>query len=132
MNIRTVVKTGKPVSSRSITSLLLKPMDRPEKKGVVLLHTYVAGFRYYEGEEVWFRLKEGDTLRLIREPKNPYDYDAVQIFWGRDKIGYIPRAETSMVAQLLDKGVTLSSRIISLSNENPSEKRVGIVVEMAV
>ena len=42
----------------------------------------VAGFQYHDGETVWPRLSEGDSLRLLREPGNPYDGQAVAVYWG--------------------------------------------------
>jgi hypothetical protein len=37
------------------------------------------------------RLRPGDRLRLVREPDNPHDPDAVAVYSGTMHIGYIPR-----------------------------------------
>ncbi len=110
----------------------LKAKAVQDQKNVLLLESDVAGFQYYEGEKVKRRMNEGSVLRLVREPKNPYDYDAVQIFWGREKIGYIPRSDNSVIAQLMDRGVSLNARIKRLGGKENLGSQVGVAVEMVV
>ena len=44
------------------------------------------------------RLRSGDRLRLVREPGNPHDPDAVAVYSGTTHIGYIPRGINRDVA----------------------------------
>jgi len=98
---------------------------------IVLLDTVVAGFQYHRGERVWRTLSIGDPLQLIREPGNAYDSRAVEVFRGRDKLGYIPRADNSAIAQLLDRGTALSARITGLKKSPDPWERVAIRIELA-
>ena len=50
----------------------------------------VAGYRHYHGElwEAW--LQEGSRLELIREIENPYDVNAISVFWETERLAYVP------------------------------------------
>jgi len=90
----------------------------------------VAGFWHYQGDTVWPQLELQDELRLVREPDNPHDGNAVEIYWHRHKLGYLPRRENKVVAGLLDQGIALSARITKLrETENPWD-RVRLSVEL--
>jgi hypothetical protein len=83
----------------------------------------VAGFQYHEGDRVWARLCVGDALELVREPENRFDEWAVSVEWNGRKLGYVPRDENAAVAQMLDRGETLTARITELTaSENPWER----------
>lgn len=83
----------------------------------------VAGFQYHCGEALWAWLCPGQTLDLRRERDNPYDKDAVRVEWLGDKLGYVPRDENHVVAQLLDRGEKLSARVTALDDSaNPRER----------
>jgi hypothetical protein len=47
------------------------------------------------------RLRPGDRLRLVREPENPHDSDAVAVYSGTMHIGYIPRGVNRDVADAI-------------------------------
>lgn len=113
---------------------LIFPTTKPteKKRNVMLLDSSVAGFRYYNGEEVWKRLEPGRALDLKREPDNPYDYDAVEVYHENEKIGYIPRSDSMIIAQLMDRGVDVRAKISRIrDNENPN-RRIGVAVELTV
>ncbi|MBO6011040.1 MAG: HIRAN domain-containing protein [Oscillospiraceae bacterium] len=79
-----------------------------------LLTTTVAGTEYCDPEAAG-AVKAGDALTLAREPENPFDRFAVRID-GADgeKLGYVPRALNPDVAALLDSGVKLKCRAVSV------------------
>jgi hypothetical protein len=100
------------------------------RHNILLLDSVIAGFQYYEGEKIWQNLKPEQPLRLVREPQNPYDDKAIEVYWKNYKLGYIPRVDNSVIAQLMDRKVVLKARISWLKqNEDPWE-RVGVKVEM--
>ncbi len=82
-----------------------------DPKNILLLKSNVAGFRYYRGESVWAKIKPGDPVILKREPRNPYDRKAIALYWYDHKLGYIPRIENSVIANLLDQGASLTAFI---------------------
>lgn len=90
----------------------------------------VAGFWHYDGETVWPQLELQDELRLVREPDNPHDGNAVEIYWHRHKLGYLPRRENKVVAGLLDQGIALSARITKLRETENPWGRIKVSVEI--
>lgn len=73
----------------------------------------------------------GDELTLAREADNPHDSNAVAIYRGNAKLGYIPRAENSAVAQMMDRGECLSAWIDGLMEDDDPWKRVRITISFA-
>ncbi len=86
----------------------------PFEKDLFLMGVTVAGTSYVKNiGELYDALDEGDTVRLVREPDNPYDEYAIRIDAMDDedipegasvKLGYIPRAYNKVVARLMDAG----------------------------
>jgi len=88
---------------------------------IVVQRSPLAGFRHYEGAEVWRAMKPGDRLQLVREPDNPYDANAVRVEWRGAKLGYVPRRDNAAVARQLDRGAALEARVAGLrENRNRS------------
>lgn len=59
----------------------------------LILSFFIAGFQYYDGALVLSRLKSGESgLALVPEPDNPHDPDAVAIYFGSHKMGFVPGA----------------------------------------
>ena len=56
----------------------------------VLLSFHIAGFQYADGALVLGDLKAGDKLTLCAERDNPHDPEAVAIYYGKTKLGYVP------------------------------------------
>ncbi|MBV8031459.1 MAG: HIRAN domain-containing protein [Betaproteobacteria bacterium] len=83
----------------------------------------LAGFRYHEAAIVWAELRLGDTLQLAREPDNPYDGQAVSVWWRGRKLGYVPRRQNAALAWALDRGASLHARISRLTDHpNPARR----------
>ena len=68
------------------------------------LSFHVAGFSHWYGYEVMHKLQPGAKLHMVPEPDNPYDPCAVALYKGKTKIGFVPRACNSTLAQLLHFG----------------------------
>ena len=106
--------------------------DAPDGKGPVrellIQESPVAGFQYHDGEAVWSRLAVGDSLRLRREPENPYDRQAVAVYRDDSKLGYVPRADNTAVSQMMDRGERLDARIEHLRESRNPWSRVGISI----
>ena len=87
------------------------PSQPAARRGILLLETTVAGYRFYEGERVWEKLRQGDALELRREPSNPHDHRAIALYWNGAKLGYIPRVDNTVLANFLDNGFGLEAGI---------------------
>jgi hypothetical protein len=79
----------------------------------------VVGSHYYDCHVVLSRLRVGDRLQLRRQPANPYDSRAVEVFCHSHKLGYVPRLDNAAVASLLDRAHALRVEIIGI--DDPSE-----------
>jgi HIRAN domain len=99
------------------------------RKRVFLQHSLLAGFQYYEAGQLWHRLRPGALLELRRNPDNPVDGKAVEVYWRGHKLGHLPRTDNAIVSRLLDRGMKLRAKIQALrASENPWE-RVQVRVE---
>ncbi|HOP86549.1 MAG TPA: HIRAN domain-containing protein [Syntrophorhabdaceae bacterium] len=123
---------------KSIFSLPFFTFFLPLKKGteksknILLIETVVAGIRYYDAERIWNSLHVGESLLLKREPHNPYDERAIEVYRGNDKLGYIPRKDNGVISQVLDRNEKLVTHIFWLKKDTDPWNRIGIRVYMEV
>lgn len=64
-----------------------------------------ARFRPIEAREALADLGQGDEVLLIRDPSNPYDANAVQVWTSNEVhfIGFVAKAEAAEIAATLDE-----------------------------
>ena len=74
---------------------------------------YVSGFQRYDGADVLGKLKVGQKLKMVGEPDNPYDPNAIELYYKGAKLGYVPRDDNGMPGMLLyfGHGNVLEARI---------------------
>jgi hypothetical protein len=97
-------------------------------RAILLQHSRLAGFQYHEAGSIWPWLRIGDTLELVREPRNRHDGNAVRVDWESVTLGYVARVENHAVAQLLDRDATLTARITGLAESPDPWQRVRFAV----
>lgn len=56
------------------------------------------------------RLRANQPLTLKREPDNPKHSNAIAIFWGNHKLGWVPRQLADEIAPYMDADVTVICR----------------------
>ena len=97
-----------------------------------ILDCHIAGFTYYDGLEVIDQLTLGAMVTLKAEPENPYDPDAVAVYFGETKLGYIPRIKNNALSQLLyfGYGDIIEARISSRNLEAIPEVQFRIVIKL--
>jgi hypothetical protein len=97
-----------------------------------ILDCHIAGFTYYDGLEVIDQLTLGAVVSLKSEPENPHDPDAIAVYFGETKLGYVPRAKSSELSQLLyfGYGDIVEARINSRNLEAPPEGQFRIVIKL--
>lgn len=101
-----------------------------DKQAIELQHSPVAGFQYHQGESIWSLLTPGAPLGLVREPNNQYDPRAVRIEFDGIKIGYVPRAENSTIAHLMDSGRHVSALISSVRESSNPWDRIEVLLSL--
>ncbi len=91
----------------------------------ILVQTcFVAGFEHHHGKRAFSSMKVGDLLRLVREPHNVHDENAVRVEWRGQLIGYVPRNENATLARQFDFGNRFEGRITRLSRHRDPNRRV--------
>jgi hypothetical protein len=104
----------------------------PFARSIRLLDSFVTGTFFVKGiESLAQKLREGDRLTLLREPDNRYDRYAIVVKDGAgNKLGYIPRKNNIVLANLMDAGksiyATLTGKSSAYSSVNLS---IGIFME---
>lgn len=66
---------------------------------------------HYDFQKIRERIKEGDEVQLVREQENMYDSFAVQVNFGKYRLGYLAAYENIVLANMLDSGVELRAYI---------------------
>lgn len=115
----------------ALLAALAAPAAAAEAR-IIVQESPLAGFQYYEGKALWDMMRVGDPLRLVREPQNPHDANAVRIEWRGEMLGYLPRRENADVARQMDLGAAVKARIVRLTEaRNPWHRvRFEVYVEL--
>lgn len=106
--------------------------DDPELRMGGIVITKIAGVQYYPGMTLE-TVGPGRPLRLILEPENPYDPNAVAI-WdaaGEEKVGHLPRDVAASVSEILRAERPLAALCIAELIEKPGDRRCGLRVLLA-
>lgn len=85
---------------------------KPQPNGTATMQTRVVGSTFCGPEALprLIGLKMGQMLRLVREPNNPADVNAVAVYFYTGKLGYIPRELAKRVAPAMDRGIPVRAR----------------------
>lgn len=86
----------------------------PAKLKIRLLVTFITGFQNYDGPEAEPLLETGMPLQLNREPHNRYDKNAIEVWSGDAKLGYVPRSDNKTIAWMMDKGTEIHAVVLQL------------------
>jgi hypothetical protein len=115
----------------ALLAALAAPAAAAEAR-IIVQESPLAGFQYYEGKALWDMMRVADALRLVREPRNPHDANAVRIEWRGEMLGYLPRRENADVARQMDLGAPVKARVVRLTEaRNPWHRvRFEVYVEL--
>lgn len=93
------------------------------------IYTKVAGVTMDDRQEKVKNLHKGQSLMLYREPFNSYDKNAVAIYAGNNKIGYLNKEIASNLAALLDNGTSYYCEVSEVTGGNGYNYGVNIKLE---
>lgn len=87
------------------TETQAKPLEKA--KPASHFKTVVVGQRFHKGAtEAYERLTTGDELRLVPDPMNQYDANAIQVFTPEGQmLGFIPMDLSMLVMDLISRGL---------------------------
>ena len=111
-------------------SAVAAPIAVAEKRRVLIQESPIAGFQFHDGEYVWPSLHVGQAVKLVREPSNIHDPQAVAIYSGDAQLGYVPRVENRAVSAMMDRGERVQARIEWLSVDENPWNRIGISIAL--
>ena len=109
---------------------MTSPAVSAKDRTVLIQESRIAGFQFHRGDSIWSSLDVGEELASVSESSNSHDPDAVAIYFQKEKLGYVPRAENNAIAQMLDRGETLNARIRKLMIEEDPWERVRITISL--
>ena len=96
---------------------------------------YIAGFQHWDGALVLNKLEPGTALRIVPEPENPHDPEAIAIFRKDVKLGYIPADQNGAVSLMCAYGHAdaFELRVLQIEPEAAPwrQVRVGLYVRDA-
>ena len=97
-----------------------------------LLDCHIAGFAYYDGLEVISELKLGTPVELKAEVDNPYDPEAMVIYFAGKELGYVPQTKNGYISNLLYFGYSsiVEAKISYHNPEAHSENQFHIVIKI--
>ncbi|MES2173845.1 MAG: HIRAN domain-containing protein [Pseudomonadota bacterium] len=77
------------------------------------------------------RCHEGQRVRLVAEPDNPYDGAAIFVCTERGEgLGYISRDHNEWIGKKLAKGQLLDSRIYAVIGGDKERRSVGVLLSL--
>lgn len=68
------------------------------------MYSNIVGVTYDGRQELIKKLQVNEEVKLIREPQNPYDKNAVAVFAGTNQRGYLSREKAEKIALSMDAG----------------------------
>jgi hypothetical protein len=85
----------------------------------------LVGSSFYPGAgNIIAKLGPGQQLRVVREPTNKYDANAIAVHYFNQKIGHFPRGFAAEIAPLMDAGKTCTA----YKSRNPRFAGTGVMV----
>ena len=92
------------------------------EKNRMFLKSNLAGFSHWEGPLVAGELEVGTKLDLVCEFDNPYDSNAIALYYKGTKLGYIPRSLNYELAQLMFFGHDIFDCVITRKDLTDSQE----------
>ena len=106
--------------------------DFSYEKSRYIMDFQIAGFRYYDGLEVIDELVVGSSVDLIAEAENPYDPEAIAVYYKGLKVGYMPRKQNQILSSFLyfGYGNIFEAKILYVNKETYPEQKIHVVVKI--
>lgn len=93
------------------------------------LDFFVAGWRYYDGEDVINQLQSGDDVNFTLESENPEDKKAVLVMSvNGEKLGYIPAFYSGWMFEVIQRNCKFRARIERIHPQAVPHRKVNISI----
>lgn len=93
------------------------------------LDFFIAGWRYYDGDQVIDQLKTGDDVIFSLDPENKHDHKAVIVMSVNGKqLGFIPAFYSGWMFEIIEKNCDYEAKIKSIHPLAVSHRKVSISI----
>ena len=108
---------------------LVKPWEVPDVPTSIEIYSgFIAGYQYYSGEKIEHLFSSDAEVNLVREPFNPFDANAIAVYFKERKIGFIPMSDNKILTNMIDQQIPLRAKIKNVNPQKPKWERVEISV----
>ncbi|MFD0942933.1 HIRAN domain-containing protein [Savagea faecisuis] len=93
------------------------------------LDFFVAGWRYYDGNQVIDQLRVGDSVEFSLDPGNEYDHKAVVVMSvNGKKLGFIPAFYSGWMFEVIAKDCDYKARVEAIYPHAVAHRKVNISI----
>ena len=121
-----LTKTGAGVVS-VIASGNIGDIIKPLVNEIWLLDTYIAGLAYTNDPDCLADIVADDELPLRREPDNRFDENAIAIYRGESRIGYVTEKDNKVFTRLMDAGKFIKAKV-RYNDDQGYMRKIGIAL----
>lgn len=90
---------------------------------------FIAGWRYYEGNQVIEQLQPGDNVKFLLDPENVHDNKAVIVFsTDGAKLGYIPAFYSGWMFKIIEEGYNYQATVEDIHPQAIPHRKVSISI----
>ncbi|MEK5230758.1 HIRAN domain-containing protein [Lysinibacillus sp. FSL K6-0232] len=90
---------------------------------------FIAGWRYYDGEQVMNQLRAGDIVELVVDPENKQDHKAVIVMSiNGNKLGFIPAFYSGWMHEVIGKNCSYQAKIEAIHPQAAPHRKVNISI----
>lgn len=104
---------------------VLKEKDKPRR---LTIYSKVAGTTFTDFSRL--DVHERDELKLVREPNNEFDKNAIKVMWFSEKIGYIKAPLAKEMAPVMDKGKVYKCFVSNITGGTDDKENKGINIRL--
>jgi hypothetical protein len=98
------------------------------KNSKIVYEGFISGYQYHKGVHMEHLFGPGTTFSLKHEPENPFDDDAVALYYDNARIGFIPPDNNVEIARRIQKGEPLTARLTRFEPQSDPWERVYVEV----
>lgn len=93
------------------------------------LDFFIAGWRYYNGDQVIDQLRIGDNVEFSLDPDNDHDHKAVVVmFVNGEKLGFIPAFYSGWMFEVIEKGCDYQAKVEAIHPQAVPHRKVCISI----
>jgi len=93
------------------------------------LDFFVAGWRYYNGDQVIDQLRVGDSVEFSLDPQNDYDHKAVAVMSvNGDELGFIPAFYSGWIFEIIEKDCIYQATVEAIHPQAVPHRKVCISI----